>query len=320
MNLQIKPLPCKVWVILLTYFCMNRKFYIGLSAVAVVVVVAIAVGAQSRLFKGDWSGVPLSYPVSATQPLSYGKPLSSPVNPGSPAWSTVKLTKNQVVKASSSGQTILEPETLPLNDLSAGNQQPWIKRIQFAYLIEKMIGYIDAKPVSFSGCNKQTVADLGTPRLYGLNSSVASNVVCFVVSKGIMPTLNVPTKNSFYGGQNISRVVAAGMLQRAFDPTAESQKPPNYYDLGGMPSGFNTDKWWDGWDGNINNKSKNHPMYTDVAPYMWSVYWLTAVGGSDVEPWSGKAFRPYDSLTIPEAMDWLSKIYTYMPKENWPKW
>lgn len=306
MNLQIKLLPCKVQALPLTHFCMNRKFYIGLSAVAVVVVVAVAVGAQSRLFQGSWSrGVPLSSPVSATSPLQ-SKPLSvqSTTNPGSPAWSTQKLTKAQVVKASASGQTVLEPETLPLKDLPAGNQQPWIKRIQFAYLIEKMIGYMDAKPVSFPGCNKQTVVDLGTPTLYNMNSSVATNVVCFVVSKGIMPTLNVPTKNSFNGGQNISRVVAAGMLQRAFDPTAESQKPPTYYS--DMASWYTNGQYTD--------------MYTDVAPYMWSVYWLEAVNATDVEPWSGKAFRPYDSLTIPEAMDWLSKIYTYMPKENWPKW
>lgn len=312
---------------------MDRKFYLGVSVLAVVVVGAVALVAQGRLFKGDWSGLPLSAPVSATYPyttkpsLILAKPLSVP-NPlpkiQNPPWSAVKLTKAQVVKASASGQTILAPETLPLASLPAGNQQMWIKRIQFAYLIEKTIGYYDAKPISFPNC-KAKIADYGTPRLYNLTSSVAANVMCFAVEKGFMPTLSAPVKNSFYGGQNISRMMAASMLQQVFDPNAAAQKPQQYYIDGGYPNYWwqfldyaNADALQKKMDSSTDDKIGN--MYTDVAPYMWGVYWLAEVGASDVAPWTSSKFRPYDSLTIPEAMAWITYLYKHMPQGNWLGW
>lgn len=277
---------------------MNRKFYIAVSTLAVVVVAAVALGAQGRLFKGDWGGrgaPPLSSPVKATKPLSV--PTAKMVTP--PTWSNVKLTKDQVVKAGSSGQTVLSAETLPVKDLPAGNQQPWIKRIQFADLIEKTLGVNPTFTGTYTPACQQKVVDLGL-RILGAPSPASARVICYVVMKGIMPTLSVPTKNSFYGGQNISRVVAAGMLQRAFDPTAESQNPQSYY-VDMIPGYYDKD------------------VYTDVSPYMWSVYWLAAVDASDVEPWSGNKFRPYDSLTIPEAMAWLKAVYNKLPKSGWIK-
>ncbi len=274
---------------------MNKKSYIAISTVAVVVVAAVALGAQGRFFKGDyWGTPPLSSPVSATKPLS----VVNMVTP--PGWSKGPLlTKDQVVKAGSSGQTVLSAEVLPVKDLPAGNQQPWIKRIQFADLIEKTLGVNPTLTGTDTPVCQQKVVDLGL-RILGATSTTSRKVICYVVMKGIMPTLSVPTKNSFYGGQNISRVVAAGMLQRAFDPTAESQKPQSYY-VDMIPGYYDKD------------------VYTDVSPYMWSVYWLAAVDSSDVEPWAGKQFRPYDSLTIPEAMTWLKALYNHLPKSGWIK-
>ncbi|MFA7278389.1 MAG: hypothetical protein WC101_05430 [Candidatus Gracilibacteria bacterium] len=286
---------------------MNRKFYIAVSTLAVVVVAAVALGAQGRLFKGDWGGrgaPPLSSPVSATKPLSV--PAAKMVTP--PGWSDVKLTKAQVVKASASGQTVVSPEVLPFNDLPAGNQQPWIKRVQFAHLMEKTLGVSPKITAPFlAGC-PQVVVDYKTPRLFGAGSPTdVQGIICFVVMKGIMPTLSAPVKNSFYGGQNISRVVAAGMLQRAFDPLAESQKPQSWYvDFMNGPDCSN-------------GYTICNPIYTDISPYMWSVYWLAAVDATDVEPWVGNQFRPYDSLTIPEAMTWLKAVYNKLPKSGWIK-
>lgn len=308
---------------------MNRNFYLGLSILAVVVIAAVALGAQSRFFKGDWGGLPLSHPVSGTLPLPYPyqgygynsaglyvkpvSPLSVQINSGGPSWSEDKLSQKRVVYASRQGKTILEPEKLPLDELPAGNQQPWIKRIQFAYLIEKMIGYFDAKPIAFPGCD-QYVADYGVPQLYGWDEATYDKVVCYMVSNGFMPTLDAPVKGSFYGGQNITRLAAASVLQRVFDPSAAPQDPPTYYSdmkeiyscMKMAPAGV--------------QKVVYPDAYNDIQSYMWAVYWLDHVKASDVESWQGKDFRPYDSLTISEAMTWLQNIWTYMPKENWPKW
>ncbi len=274
---------------------MNRKFYLLLSTVAVAAVFAVAVFAQGSFLQGDWfdGNAPLSSPVSATKPLSS----TNMVTP--PGWTSRPLTKDQVVKLSAAGQTVLTPQSLPLGDLPAGNQQPWIKRIQLAYLLERTLGfnpYASPSPV-FPDC-EQKVVDSTVPNPFPASPNATKNTICFAVTKGLMPTLSAPVKDSFYGGQNISRVVAAGVLQRAFDPNAASQIPPTYYADGGKGG---------------------QDMYTDVAPYMWSVYWLGEVGATDVAPFTGQKFRPYDSLTIPEAMSWLKALYNLMPKENWVK-